>query len=169
MGTRRAWGIALIVIGVAGLVATAVLVPRPWGADFADDGGPGGWGGHRGPMMRGFGRYGAPGRGWPGGTGSRVLPLAENARTIDITMAETTCEPAQVALKTGERAALRFVNRANEARYLVVRGQGIWIVTQPGESVISGIRTDRQGEYAFFCGAIGQRGTATSGRITVGP
>ena len=153
-------GIILIVIGVAGLL----FVGRAsWGGEPRD------WGLHRGPMMRGFGPRAMPGP-WagPGGRG-RVLPPTAGARTIDIVATDSSCQPAEVSIKSGETVNLRLVNQGAAPHGLVMSQQGVRLFAPPGQSVTSGIETGQPGEYRFFCGAPRQRQAGTIGRIIVTP
>jgi len=166
-------GIVLIVVGVAGLLFVGSAWRAHGGAPWWGPQGP--WSG--GPMMRGFGRHHMFGPGWgPGGGpgrrwgGAQVLPPVAGARTIDIVATESTCQPAEVSIKTGEAVNIRLVNQGVTPHSLVLPQQRIWLFAPPGQSVTSGVKTDQPGEYTFFCGAPGNRqAQTTTGRIVVTP
>ncbi len=153
-------GILLIVVGVAGLL---FLGRASWGGE------PGDWRWHRGPMMRGFGRGVVPGP-WAGaGARNRLLPPAAGARTVDIVATDSSCQPAEVSIRTGESVNIRLVNQGATPHGFVIPQQGVRLFAPAGQSVTSGVRTDQSGEYTFFCGIPRQRGDGTVGRIIVTP
>ena len=161
MDNRLRLGVILIAIGLAGLLFLG-------GISGGAPGGPG-WRRHHGPMMRGFGGphmyrpWGRP------GAGPQQLPPVAGARTIDIVATDFSSKPAEVSVKVGEVVNLRLINQGVTVHDIVVPAQGIWIVTPAGQSVASGIRFDRPGEYEFFCSVPGHREAGMIGRIVVTP
>ncbi len=161
-------GIVLIVIGIVGLLLVGASGFGASGWRERDDTW---WRGHHGPMMRGFGRYPIygpwSGPGWGPGAGGQVLPPVAGARTVDIVATDFSFKPAEVSVKVGEVVNLRLANQGVTVHDLVVPGQGIWLVVPAGRSATTGFRTDRAGEYEFFCSVPGHREAGMIGRITV--
>jgi len=150
-------GVALVVIGFVGLL---VLGTMGWG-------GPDGRWGH-GPMMRGYGRHPMFGYPWPGGRGLQLPPVA-GARTIEIVATDFSFKPAEVTVKAGEVVNLQLVNQGVAAHDLVVPSLGLWLAVPPGQSLTSGMKFDRPGEYELFCSVPGHREVGMIGRIIVTP
>ena len=158
-------GIVLIVIGIVGLLFVGA---SGWGGRDGDW-----WRWHGGPMMRGFGRYPMHGPWWgPGrgpGAGGQVLPPVAGARTIDVVATDFSFKPSEISVKVGEVANLRLVNQGVTVHDLVVPAQGIWLVVPAGQSVTTGFRTDRAGQYEFFCSVPGHIEAGMTGKIVVTP
>jgi len=160
-------GIVLIAAGVGGLLVSGVA-----GWTQTDEGSPGGqgwWGWPHGPMMRGFGRHHMFGPWSAPGPGGQTLPPVAGARTVDIVATDFAFNPAEVRVKAGEVVNLRVVNQGVTVHDLVIPFEGIWLIAPPGQTVISGFRSDVPGEYAFFCSVPGHREAGMVGRIVVTP
>jgi heme/copper-type cytochrome/quinol oxidase subunit 2 len=160
-------GIALVTVSLLGTVTLGALVRRAHaGRPFGD----------RERAMRGrvegsydgYGpgqRYGyRMGRGFGG-----AIPPVEGARAVQITTTETGCAPGEISVKVEETVTVRFVNASNGERALIIPEQRILIQAGAGQTVLTGLRTDRAGEYRFGCRAPGTRPAAPAGRIVVTP
>lgn len=150
-------GIILIAIGAAGLFF--IGGPGRWGEDES-------WEGFCGPTMRGFwrhhmGPWGGPARG--------VLPPIAGARTIEIVATDFAYDPSEITLKAGETVNIRLVNRGTLVHDLMLPGFRMHLLAAPGQSITSGIRASRPGEYVFFCGVPGHREAGMIGKIIVVP
>jgi plastocyanin len=163
MQRRTAGGIALIVIGIFGLVVLSAL---------SGGGSPGGWGWRGGPMPAGYGGHHMGGpwgmRGPRGGsgTGSQIPPVA-GARTVDIVATDFSFKPAEVSIRAGETVNVRLVNQGVTVHDLVVPSQGIWLIAPAGQSVTSGLKFDQTGTCEFLCSVPGHREAGMIGRIIV--
>lgn len=159
MQTTRAGliaGIILIAVGAAGLFFTGG--PIRWGA------GDESWEGFRGPMMREFGGHHMFG---PGSGQGRVLPPFAGARTIEIVARDFTYNPSEITVRAGEAVNIRVVNQGTVVHDLMIPGIGIHFMVPVGQSVTSGFKVNRPGEYEFFCGIPGHREAGMIGKITV--
>ncbi|MBI3998367.1 MAG: cupredoxin domain-containing protein [Armatimonadetes bacterium] len=159
MDRQTAVGVALIAVGIAGLL----LGGPGWG------GPDGSWWPHHGPMMRGFGRHPMSGPWWgPEGSGQPVPPVA-GARTIEIVATDFAFTPAEITVRAGEVVNIRLVNRGVTLHDIVIPAQEIWIVAPEGESAITAFRAGAPGTYEFFCSVPGHREAGMVGRIIVTP
>jgi plastocyanin len=172
MQRQLAWGVALVAIGIAGLIALSALTGGdPW--DQPDTGGPPGRWGQRGPMMPGFGgpHMGPWGMWGPRdrpGAGSQLPPVA-GARTLDVVATDFSFQPAEVSLRAGEAVNIRLVNQGVAVHDLLVPALGVWLIAAPGQSATSGLKFDWAGSYEFFCSVPGHREAGMVGRIVVTP
>lgn len=157
MRNRLRVGVVLIVVGLVGLL---VLGATGWGGPWAHRG--------DGPMMRQFGRRPMSGYSWRGSGGTPMPPIA-GARTVEIVATESSFTPSEMTAKVGEAFNLQLVNRGSTARALVIPSLGIRFVAFAGQSVTSGVKVDRPGEYEVFSGRPGRRGAGMIGRIIVTP
>jgi hypothetical protein len=160
-------GTALVAAGLLGMVALGAFAwrahgPRPMG--FRDrpmrDRVEGRYDGYRPGTGYGY----RMGRGFGG-----AIPPVEGARAVQITTTGTGCSPTQVNVKVGETVTVRFVNSSDGERALIIPGQRILIQAQAGQTVLTGLRTDRAGEYPFGCRAPGTAPSAPAGRIAITP
>jgi uncharacterized cupredoxin-like copper-binding protein len=151
-------GIILIAVGVAGLFFTGGA--GRWGGES------GSWERFHGPMMRGFGGHHVFG---PGSGQSRVLPPVAGARTIEIVATDFAFQPSEITVKAGEVTNIRLVNRGTVAHDLMLPGFGIHFLGPVGQSVTTGFRADRPGEYVFLCGIPGHREAGMTGKVIVTP
>jgi hypothetical protein len=166
--SKTLWaGVALVAVGVLGMMALGAFAVRAHTARSY------GYGGRPMPdrfegRYDGYGpgaRYGyRAGRGFGG-----ALPPVEGARAVQITTTDAGCAPAEVNVKVGETVTVRFVNTSDGARALIIPGQRILIEAGAGQTVMTGLRTDRPGEFRFGCRAPGTRPAASAGRIVIAP
>ncbi|OFX29312.1 MAG: hypothetical protein A2Z07_08965 [Armatimonadetes bacterium RBG_16_67_12] len=151
-------GIILIAVGVAGLFFAGG--PGRWGGENES------WEGFHGPMMRGFGGHHMFGP-WSGQ--GRVLPPVAGARTIDIAATDFAFKPSEITVKAGEAVNIRLVNQGTVVHDLMLPGFGIHFLAPVGQSVTTGFRADRPGQYVFFCGIPGHREAGMTGKVIVAP
>lgn len=167
MRNRVILGVALIVVGIVGLVCLGRVA---W--DESGRGGPpgGGWGWHHGPMMRGSGPYHMRGPwGWQG-KGAWALPPVAGARTVEIAATDFSFNPAEIQIKVGEVVNLSLVNKDDDSVHdIVVPRLRARLVAPPGRKVAGAIRPTRPGTYGFFCSVPGHRESGMAGRIVVTP
>lgn len=158
MRNRVLLGVVLIAVGIAGLVCVG---RAGWhGAGWGGRGG--GWGWHRGPMMRGP-------WGWQG-RGAWALPPVAGARTVEIVATDFSYNPVEIQVKAGEVVNLSLVNKDDDSVHdIMVPGLRVRLLAPPGQTVAGAIRANRPGTYRFFCSIPGHRESGMVGRIVVTP
>jgi uncharacterized cupredoxin-like copper-binding protein len=104
-----------------------------------------------------------------GHTISRGPPVVAGARTIEIVLADFSFSPQVIAVSAGEPLNARLVNTGTELHDFTIAAQGIHRAAQPKAVVIIGLRTDRPGEFEFYCSVTGHRERGMVGRIVVQP
>jgi uncharacterized cupredoxin-like copper-binding protein len=104
-----------------------------------------------------------------GHTISRGPPAVAGARTIELTLADFSFSPQVIAVSAGEPLNLRLLNTGTELHDFTLAAQGIHRATQPEAVVMIGLRTDRPGEFEFYCSVTGHRERGMVGRIVVRP
>jgi hypothetical protein len=160
-------GVVLVVISLLGTVALGTVARRahagrPYHRGESSMGGP----------LEGRDAVHRPGRRYGYGMGrglAGAIPPVEGARAVQITTTDAGCAPAEISVKVGETVTVRFVNASNGERTLIIPGQGILVEARAGQTVLTGLRTDRAGEFRFGCRAPGTRPAPPAGRILVAP
>ena len=160
-------GVSLMAVGLVAMMALGAFAWRAHAAGHLGyaahpmlDGREGGYDGY-GPR----GRYGVrTGRGVGG-----AIPPVEGARAVQIMTTDAGCSPDTVNVKVGETVTVRFVNAGDTERALIIPGMRILIRARAGQTVLTGLRTDRAAEYRFGCPAPGTRDSGPVGRISVAP
>ena len=160
-------GVGLVAVSLLGTVALGAFARRahagrPHASNERSMGG----------RLEGRDGPGRPGRRYGYGRGpgfGGAIPAVEGARAVQITTTDNGCAPGEISVKVGETVTVRFVNTSTGERALIIPGQGILVEARAGQTVLTGLRTDRAGEFRFGCRAPGTRPAPPAGRILVTP
>jgi plastocyanin len=138
---------ALTAIGLLGSIGVAAMA----GPGFMH----GMMGGGMGSMMQ----SGETGRSGP-------APVA-GAREVRVESKEFSFAPAEIRLRAGETANVRFDNRGHMFHTFTVGELGLDLRANGGDQIVGSIRGERAGEYAFICTVSGHAQAGMQGKIVV--
>lgn len=159
VGSRRRVGLALVAIGVVGLLALSALGTTPWGRlPRAVTYGPG-W-------MRGMHAWM---HGWGvGSVGGVAAPSpSPGAREIRVTMDEFSFSPGVLEVRAGETVNLVLVNEGALPHDLTIPALGFSLGAAPGATAEAALTAPTPGSYPFFCSVPGHRPAGMVGTLVV--
>lgn len=160
VGSRRRLGLALIAIGLVGILALSAL-GAPWGPIRRGVAyGPGwmrvpGWMRDMHAWMHGWGASGAAPSPTPG------------AREIRITLDEFSFSPDVVEVRAGETVNLVLVNAGALPHDLTIPALGFSLAVAPGATAAAALTAPTPGSYPFFCSVPGHRPAGMVGTLVV--
>lgn len=123
-------------------------------------------------MMDGHGMGGmmdGHGMGGPMGGFGRLQPESTipGAAEVSVSATEFSFEPSRVEVASDSGFNLTLDNRGTLVHDLVVRGIGLHLAAEPGESASVGVPGLPAGEYEFFCSVPGHADAGMTGVLVV--
>ena len=93
-------------------------------------------------------------------------PVADGARSVDVTGTSFAFDPAEVTVEAGEDIAIALT--ADDVLHdLVIDELGAHVAADRGETAEGGFRADEPGRYTYYCSVPGHRDAGMEGTLVV--
>ena len=93
-------------------------------------------------------------------------PVADGARSVDVTATSFAFDPAEVTVEAGEDIAIALT--ADDVLHdLVIDELGAHVAADRGETAEGGFRADEPGRYTYYCSVPGHRDAGMEGTLVV--
>jgi uncharacterized cupredoxin-like copper-binding protein len=143
----RLLGLALIAVGVVGLIGTSMAAgPGPGPA------GPGSMGSMHGWMMG-------------GDLGGRASAPVGGAREIEVVTRDFSFSPTELTVPAGTTVNVVLVNDGDLLHDLTIPALGFRLEASPGTRTSSSLTVASQGTYQFICSVPGHREAGMEGVV----